>query len=86
MNFVTLIKLLNPILTTVIADLPATTPVYITFLLRLAATAVAQFSANVGMSPGMRRQPPLDLPPEDEWTEEGIRAYAISVAGERSSD
>jgi hypothetical protein len=79
-----LIKLLIPTLTGAVNTLPPGTPVEVNLLLQLALAGLARFTRNrmaTGTGAGSVGHELLnDLPPEHEWTPDGLVEYVRTKA------
>jgi hypothetical protein len=75
----TLIKFLSPALTAMLGMVPAGSAAY--FLAQLALTLLGQFSTSAGhVNFGATASPPVELPPQHEWTPDGIAKWAEQKA------
>jgi hypothetical protein len=78
-DFGAFLKLMIPLITAVANNLPAGSPPYLSALLSLALGVLGRFSGpyqHYGVSPGD------PIPPESEWTPEGLTRWAqLRVSG-----
>lgn len=87
MNYQTLIKLLGPLLTAISRNLPASTPPYVALLVTTAVQLLDQFVSTPGLVTGSPRSfgvgtLPHELPPEHEWTSDGLARWAMAKTEE----
>lgn len=79
-----LIKLLVPTLNGAVSNLPANTPVEVSLLLQLALAGIARFTRNrMATGPGAQsvgHELLAGLPPEHEWTPDGLVDYVRTKA------
>jgi hypothetical protein len=83
LDFPTLIRFLRPAIEALLSMVEVGTPQY--FLAQIALTLLGQFSAP-GAHAAFRATPAVDLPPEEEWTPDGIAAWAQQQATAEPED
>lgn len=79
-DYQTLVRFLRPAIEALLGMVPPGTPQY--FLAQIALQLLGQFStaATAGHGANFRTATAVDLPPEHEWTPDGIAAWAESQA------
>jgi hypothetical protein len=85
MDFATLIRFVVPALQAILPTVDPSTPAgkiaqIVLKVLPLFGTQAARFAATSSMPPeAFGAMPPVDLPPEEHWTPEGLLEYAESL-------